>query len=78
MFGMGMGFDLYAMDKEGVLDWEREKAINGAIAEFRRKKSAGTLSNADINPVLSKFGLSLEELSDAEADLIQEEVMGRF
>ena len=78
MFGMGMGFDLYAMDKEGVFDSEREKAIKGAIAEFRRKKNAGTLSNADIDPVLSKFGLSLEELSDDEADLIQKEVMGRF
>lgn len=78
MFGMGMGFDLYVMDKEGVFDSEREKAIKGAIAEFRRKKNAGMLSNADIDPVLSKFGLSLEELSDAEADLIQKEVMGRF
>jgi hypothetical protein len=78
MFGMGMGFDLYVMDKEGVFDSERKKAVKGAIAEFRRKKSAGMLSNADIDPVLRKFGLSLEELSDAEADLIQEEVMGRF
>lgn len=78
MFGMGMGFDLYAMDKEGVFDSKKEKAIKNAIAEFKRKKNAGMLSNADIDPVLSKFGLSLEELSDAEADLIQEEVMGRF
>lgn len=78
MFGRGMDFDLYVMDKEGVFDSEREKAIKNAIAEFKRKKNAGTLSNADINPVLSKFGLSLEELSDDEADLIQKEVMGRF
>ena len=78
MFGMGMGFDLYVMDKEGVFDSEREKAIKSAIAEFKRKKNAGTLSNADIDPVLRKFGLSLEDLSDVEADLIQEEVMGRF
>lgn len=78
MFGRGMDFDLYVMDKEGVFDSEREKAIKNAIAEFKRKKNAGTLSNADIEPVLRKFGLSLEELSDAEADLIQEEVMGRF
>lgn len=78
MFGMGMGFDLYVMDNEGVFDSRREKAIKNAIAEFKRKKNAGTLSNADIDPVLEKFGLSLEELSDTEADLIQEEVMGRF
>lgn len=78
MFGRGMDFDLYVMDKEGVFDSEREKAIKNAIAEFKRKKNAGTLSNADIEPVLRNFGLSLEELSDAEADLIQEEVMGRF
>lgn len=78
MFGRGMDFDLYVMDKEGVFDSEREKAIKNAIAEFKRKKNAGTLSNADIDPVLRKFGLSLEDLSDAEADLIQEEVMGRF
>lgn len=78
MFGRGMDFDLYVMDNEGVFDSRREKAIKNAIAEFKRKKNAGTLSNADISPVLSKFGLSLEELSDAEADLIQKEVMGRF
>lgn len=78
MFGRGMDFDLYVMDKEGVFDSEREKAIKNAIAEFKRKKNTGTLSNADIEPVLRNFGLSLEELSDAEADLIQEEVMGRF
>lgn len=78
MFGRGMDFDLYVMDKEGVFDSERKKAIKNAIAEFKRKKNAGTLSNADIDPVLRKFGLSLEDLSDAEADLIQEEVMGRF
>ena len=78
MFGRGMDFDLYVMDNEGVFDSEKEKAIKNAIAEFKRKKNAGTLSNADIEPVLRKFGLSLEELSDAEADLIQKEVMGRF
>ena len=78
MFGRGMDFDLYVMDKEGVFDSERKKAIKNAIAEFKRKKNAGTLSNADIDSVLRKFGLSLEDLSDAEADLIQEEVMGRF
>lgn len=78
MFGRGMDFDLYVMDSEGVFNNSRKDKINKAIAEFKRKKNAGTLSNADINPVLRKFGLSLEELSDAEADLIQEEVMGRF
>lgn len=75
MFGMGMGFDLYVMDKEGVFDSKREKAIKNAIAEFKRKKYAGTLSNSDIEPVLNSYGLSESELTDDECARIQSAVM---
>lgn len=77
MFGMGMPFDLYVLDQEGAFNNnKRKEKINKAIKEFKAMKNAGVLSNEDINPVLEKYGLTEEELTDKECQYIQQAVMG--
>ena len=76
MFGKGLGFDLYVMEKEGAFDSEREKKINNAINEFQRIKCSGRLSNDVIEPILNKYGLSESDLTDAECEKINSKVMG--
>lgn len=77
MFGMGPEFDFFVLEQEGLLP-TREGRINAAIKEFQRLKRLGTLSNADIEPVLNKFDLSKDVLTDIEVQKIQQTVMGRF
>lgn len=77
MFGMGMPFDLYVLEQEGAFDNnKRKEKINKAIKEFKEMKNAGVLSNDDINPVLEKYGLTEEELTNKECQYIQQAVMG--
>jgi hypothetical protein len=77
MFGMGMSFDLYVLEQEGVFNNnKRKEKIDNAIAEFKTIKNAGDLSNDDINPVLNKYGLTEEELTDKECQYIQQAVIG--
>lgn len=77
MFGMGPGFDFFVLEQEGLIP-TREGKINAAIKEFQRLKRLGSLTNADIEPVLNKFGLSESMLTDREAQKIQQSVMGSF
>ena len=59
MFGQGAGFDMYVLEKEGVLS-TREGRLNAAIKEIEAYRG-GT---SEINAILKKYNLG--RLSDSE------------
>ena len=60
MFGQGAGFDMYVLEKEGVLS-TREGRLNAAIKEI---EATGARTTMGINTILHKHGLTKLEQNE--------------
>lgn len=60
MFGQGAGFDMYVLEKEGVLS-TREGRLNAAIKEI---EATGARTTMEINTILRKHCLTKLEQNE--------------
>lgn len=73
---MELAYGLYMAEAEGLLLNKRKENIELVISDLRNLKMNGLNPNKYINAILLMHDLTLEELTDAEARYIEQEVDG--